>query len=131
MLSLSLLSVLFFFLFLIINVSVNKKVKASAGIEPTTFPLLGERTADYAKRPYRLYYSSIPFILSSFSSFTFFYPSSLPFLLFFNCRFFNCRTFPFYKFYHRYRIVYSFMWVTVLANPFNFITVFIIIVALP
>ena len=26
--------------------------KASAGIEPTTFPLLGERTADYAKRPY-------------------------------------------------------------------------------
>ena len=30
----------------------NKKGKASAGIEPTTFPLLGERTADYAKRPY-------------------------------------------------------------------------------
>ena len=27
--------------------------KASAGIEPTTFPLLGERTADYAKRPYK------------------------------------------------------------------------------
>ena len=27
-------------------------VKAPAGIEPTTFPLLGERTADYAKRPY-------------------------------------------------------------------------------
>ena len=26
-------------------------VKAPAGIEPTTFPLLGERTADYAKRP--------------------------------------------------------------------------------
>ena len=29
----------------------GKKAKASAGIEPTTFPLLGERTADYAKRP--------------------------------------------------------------------------------
>ena len=29
------------------------KSKASAGIEPTTFPLLGERTADYAKRPYK------------------------------------------------------------------------------
>ena len=28
-------------------------VKAPAGIEPTTFPLLGERTADYAKRPYK------------------------------------------------------------------------------
>ena len=26
-------------------------VKAPAGIEPTTFPLLGERTADYAKTP--------------------------------------------------------------------------------
>ena len=32
--------------------SIIKKGKASAGIEPTTFPLLGERTADYAKRPY-------------------------------------------------------------------------------
>ena len=32
---------------------INKKGKASAGIEPTTFPLLGERTADYAKRPYK------------------------------------------------------------------------------
>ena len=30
---------------------INKKGKASAGIEPTTFPLLGERTADYAKTP--------------------------------------------------------------------------------
>ena len=30
----------------------KNKAKAPAGIEPTTFPLLGERTADYAKRPY-------------------------------------------------------------------------------
>ena len=29
----------------------KNKAKAPAGIEPTTFPLLGERTADYAKRP--------------------------------------------------------------------------------
>ena len=33
------------------KVEVTKNRKASAGIEPTTFPLLGERTADYAKRP--------------------------------------------------------------------------------
>ncbi len=30
----------------------TKKIKASAGIEPATFRLLGERTAIYAKRPY-------------------------------------------------------------------------------
>ncbi len=32
-----------------------KKIKASAGIEPATFRLLGERTAIYAKRPYNIY----------------------------------------------------------------------------
>ena len=32
---------------------IQKMRKAPAGIEPTTFPLLGERTADYAKRPYK------------------------------------------------------------------------------
>ena len=31
-----------------------KKIKASAGIEPATFRLLGERTAIYAKRPYNI-----------------------------------------------------------------------------
>ena len=30
----------------------ERKIKASAGIEPATFRLLGERTAIYAKRPY-------------------------------------------------------------------------------
>ena len=32
--------------------NIEKKIKASAGIEPATFRLLGERTAIYAKRPY-------------------------------------------------------------------------------
>ena len=35
-----------------IMIVMSKKIEAPAGIEPTTFPLLGERTADYAKRPY-------------------------------------------------------------------------------
>ena len=34
--------------------NAQKKIKASAGIEPATFRLLGERTAIYAKRPYIL-----------------------------------------------------------------------------
>ena len=32
----------------------KNKGKAPTGIEPVTSPLLGERTADYAKRPYKV-----------------------------------------------------------------------------
>ena len=46
--------------------SKENKGKASAGVEPTTFRLLGERTANYAKRPYPLHIFS-PFLFSPFS----------------------------------------------------------------
>ena len=59
--------------------SKENKGKASAGVEPTTFRLLGERTANYAKRPYLLHISP-PFLFSPFSSF---------FLILFFCTFFS------------------------------------------
>ena len=63
--------------------SKENKGKASAGVEPTTFRLLGERTANYAKRPYPLHIFS-PFLFSPFS-YSFLILFFLHFLFFPSC----------------------------------------------